>query len=361
MKNIGKVAALVCVCLIAAGAAHAQSQAAEAPQQFADLGDFKLQSGALIRNFNLGYRTAGTLNAEKSNGVLWLLWLGGQSKDLLQYVGPANVVDTTKYFVVLVDPIGNGVSTSPSTSKLQPRMKFPQFSIRDMVESEHRLLTDVLHLSHLHAVIGISMGGMQAFEWLAAYPDFMDAAIPLSGSPQSTSYDKLQWTAQIDALEFDPKWKNGNGRGPMTAGFSLYAEINSMNITSPEYRVAQTSPQQFETFLATTRKTGLADAAAACNAIRQRQAINSLDIPGEYGVTMDQAAKRTHAKLLVFVSPEDHMVNPAPALNWAHGADAPVVTMESACGHTSFSCISVGPIVAQFLADPGSVRSTTLH
>jgi len=341
--------------------AQTRTKASDAPEQFAEFGDFKLQSGKVIRGFRLGYRTVGTLNAEKSNAVLWIPWLGGRSEDLLQYVGPANVVDSGKYFAILVDPIGNAISSSPSNSKLQPRMQFPEFTIRDIVEAEHRLVADVMHLAHLHAVIGVSMGGMQALEWLAAYPDFMDLTIPLSGSPQSTSYDKLQWKAQIDALELDPNWKNGNGKGPMTRGFGVESEIDSMNMTSPEYRVEKTSPKDFDAFLAETRKAGLGDAAAACDAIRQRQAIMSLDIPGEYGITMEEFAKRVKAKTLIFVSPEDHMVNPAPALYFATAAGAPVVTLDSACGHTSFACLSIGPIVAQFLADPASVHSTTLR
>lgn len=350
-----------CGLISVTGKAQTSTPLSDAPQKFADLGGLKLQSGQVIRNLRLGYRAVGTLNSDQSNAVLWLPWLGGRSQDLLQYVGPANVVDSAKYFVILIDPIGNGVSISPSNSKVQPRLKFPQFTIRDMVESEHRLVADVLHISHLRAVIGISMGGMQVFEWLAAYPDFADLAISLSGSPQSTSYDKLQWTAQIDALELDPNWKNGNGRGPMTIGFGVYSEINSMNITSPEYRAEQTPPDQFDSFLEQTRKTGLGDAAAACDAIRQRQAIISLDIPKEFGITMEDFAKRSKTKALIFASPEDHMVNPAPALYFAAAAKAPVITLDSACGHRSFACLSIGPIVAQFLADQASVKSTTLH
>jgi len=271
------------------------------------------------------------------------------------------VVDTTKYFVILVDSIGDSVSSSPSNSRLQPRMRFPEFTIRDMVESEHRLVIETLHLSHLHAVVGYSMGGMQAFEWATAYPDFIDEAIALSGSPQSTSYDKLLWTAEIGALELDPNWKNGNGRGPMTRGFAVYSEIDSMNVTSPPYRVAHTSPRDFGEFLEKTHKEYLGDAAAACDAIRQRQAIMSLDIPGEYGETLEQTAKRVHAKLLVMVSPEDHMVNPEPAVDFANAIGAPVVLLESNCGHSSLDCIAVGPTVAEFLADPASVQATTLR
>lgn len=346
---------------VLAGVSRAQSQPAEGAQQFADLGDFKLQSGATIHDFRLAYRTLGKLNGSKSNAVLWPTWLGGRTKDLLPYVGPGNVVDSTKYFVILVDSIGNGVSTSPSNSKAQPRMQFPEFTIRDMVESERRLVTETLHLSHLRAVMGVSMGGMQTFEWATAYPDFMDVAIPMEGSPQSTSYDKLLWTSEIDALELDPEWKGGHGTASMARGFAVYSEIDSMNVTSPAYRVAHTAPSQFHQFLEETKKTEVDDAAAASDAIRQRQAIISLDIPGEYGMTLEQAARRTHAKMLVIVSREDHMVNPAPALAFANAIGAPVVTLDSACGHLSFTCISIGPTVAKFLADPGSVASTTLR
>src|SRR6516225_6239586 len=124
-------------------------------QQFADLGDFKLQSGRTIHGLRLGYRTLGKLNEKKTNAILWPTWLGGQSSDLLPYAGPSSVLDTNRYFVIFVDAIGNGVSTSPSNSKSEPRLEFPQFTIRDMVESEHELVTTVFHLTQLYAVMGV--------------------------------------------------------------------------------------------------------------------------------------------------------------------------------------------------------------
>jgi homoserine O-acetyltransferase len=346
--------------------ARSQSQAVssrgeEGTQQFADFGDFKLQSGAVIHDFQLGYRTLGALNAEKSNAILWPTWLGGQSQGLLPFAGPGNVADTTKYFVVLVDAIGDGVSSSPSNSKTHARLNFPEFTIRDMVESEYRLATGVLGLTHVRAVLGVSMGGMQAFEWAVAHPDFMDVVIPMMGSPQSTSYDKLLWTSQIDALELDPEWRDGNGTKPMVGGFGVFSEIGSMAHTSPAFRVAQTKPEEFSAFLAKTRSSERSNAAGACNVIRQRQAIMALDVAGEFGLTLEQAARRVHAKMLVIISPEDHTVNPGPALAFAEAIGAPVVTLDSACGHNSPSCISTGPIVAKFLVDPGSLQGVTLH
>jgi homoserine O-acetyltransferase len=339
----------------------AQTPPAQGGQQFAALGDLKLQSGGVIRDFRLGYRTLGTLNARKSNAILWPSWLGGKSEDLLQFVGPGKVVDTTTYFVVLVDAIGNGVSSSPSNSSKQPLMKFPAFTIRDMVEAEHRLLTDVLHISHLRAVMGISMGGMQTFEWAVTHPDFMDVAIPMLGSPQSTAFDKLVWTAQIDAIELDPAWNHGNPTGPLARGFAVSEEIDQMNLTSPAYRVAHTSPKDFDAFLADLKKHAAGDGGTASNQIRQREAFISLDIPGELGLTLTESAKKVRAKMLIVVSLQDHKVNPIPAREFAEAIAAPVITLDSPCGHISLDCISVGPTVAKFLADPTSVHSETMH
>lgn len=366
MKRALRMAALSAIVISAALCARAQATKparapAEGAQQFAELGEFKLRSGATIHDFRLGYRTLGTLNAEKSNAVIWPTWLGGKTEGLVQFVGPGKVVDSGKYFVVLVDSIGDGVSTSPSNSKAQPRMKFPEFTIRDMVESERRLAMEVLHLSHLRAVMGVSMGGMQTFEWAVAYPDFMDVAIPMAGSPQSTSYDKLQWTAMIDAIELDPAWNDGNPTGSMKRGLQILEEIASMNLTSPEYRVRETPSDKFDAFLAETRKDAQGDGGTASDMIRQRQAIMTLDIPGEFGISEEEAAKRVRAKMLVIVSPQDHHVNPVPAVKFAQAIGAPVITLDSPCGHLAFTCISMGPTVAQFLADPSSVRSTTVH
>jgi homoserine O-acetyltransferase len=342
-------------------AAQASAPApAEGAQQFATLGDFKLQSGIILRGFRLGYRTLGKLDANKTNAILWPSWLGGTTQELLEYIGPGKVVDSTKYFVILVDSIGNGVSTSPSNSSSHPGSKFPQITIHDMVESEHRLATEVFKLMHLRAVMGISMGGMQTFAWTLAYPDFLDLAIPMEGSPQSTSYDALLWTSEIDALKLDPAWNNGNPSGPLTRGAALADQIDSMNLTSPAYRVTHTAPGAFPAFVTDIRKNAAAAPSAALDGVRQRQAIIALDMPREYGASLAELAKRVHAKVLVIAPAQDHMVNPIPALQFAAAISAPVITLDSPCGHLSLTCISVGPIVAQFLANPASVTSQTL-
>src|SRR4029077_10256699 len=100
MKNNYRFAVCILLVLLTrrTGTASAQTPPAQGAQQFAALGDLKLQGGGMIQDFRLGYRTLGTLNAEKANAILWPTWLGGKSEDLLQFLGPGKVVDTTNYF-----------------------------------------------------------------------------------------------------------------------------------------------------------------------------------------------------------------------------------------------------------------------
>jgi homoserine O-acetyltransferase len=179
--------------------------------KFASLGDFKLESGEVIRDCRIGYRTFGKLKADDSNAILIPTWANGTTDQLQHSIGPKNgVVDYVDYYVVLIDALANGISTSPSNSTAQPRMKFPKITVRDMVNSQYQVLTATLGLKHLKAVVGISMGGMQTFQWMVSYPTFMDHAVPIVGSPRLAPYDMLHWQAEIDAIETNPAWSHGD-------------------------------------------------------------------------------------------------------------------------------------------------------
>src|SRR3954447_9517133 len=126
-------------------------------QRFASLSDFQLENGDVIRDLTIGYRTFGTMNANRSNIIIYLTWAGGRTSQLnLEPNDKGKLIDTNKYFVVAIDALANGVSSSPSNSKEQPRMKFPQYTFRDLVNAEHLLLTKALKIDHVRAVTGVS-------------------------------------------------------------------------------------------------------------------------------------------------------------------------------------------------------------
>ncbi len=333
------------------GLAGAAPLGAQGQLRMASLGNFHLENGEVIRDFQIGYRTFGTLSAAKSNAVLMPTWFTGTSKELEGAVGPGRLIDPSKYFVILVDAIGDGVTSSPSNSKLQPRMSFPRFTILDMVRAEHELATRVLKLRHLHAVMGISMGGMQTFQWMVAYPHFMDEAIPIVGSPKLTSYDLLLWKAEEHAIEADCKWNHGNYTSMPVAGMRAAADIHTLNLTTPTYRVEHTTPQAFPQFLSST-ELQIMRSFDANDWIRQLQAMMADDVSKPFGGSMRKAAAVVRARVLVVPAQQDHMVNPAPAIAFAKLIHAKMLLLTSDCGHLSPGCEAglLDRTVAQFLA-----------
>jgi homoserine O-acetyltransferase len=316
-------------------------------QRFANIGDLKLQNGGVIRNCRIGYRTFGQLNPGKSNVIVFPTWAGGTTEQLQSNIGSGKLVDSTKYFVVAIDALSNGISSSPSNSRLQPRMKFPKFTLRDTVESQHRLLTEVLHIDHVKAVVGISMGGMQAFQWLVTYPRFMEKAVPIVGSPRLAPYDLLLWQAQIEALMRDRDWNGGNyTRNPARALDFAFGEL--LLTTPSDYNRRKTREQTLNDL-----EKARADAKRfdANDKIRQDQAMMALDVSRDFGGSLERAARAVEAKLLVVVAKFDHVVTPGPATEFASLLGAKLLTLESDCGHLATVCEArrLNDAVADFL------------
>jgi homoserine O-acetyltransferase len=313
------------------------------------LGDFRLESGEVIRDCRIGYRILGKLDNSKSNVILFPTWAGGTSEQLVSNVGQGKLIDSARYYVIAIDALGNGVSSSPSNSKSQPRMSFPKFTLRDTVNTQHRVLTKILHLNHVKAVVGISMGGMQAFQWIVSYPNFMDKAIPIVGSPQLAPYDLLHWQTQIDAITTDPAWNKGNyAANPARAA---EAEFSSLLLTTPEnYNQRMTRKQVFEELEKAKNATGGFD---ANNKIRQAQAMIALDVAVPFGGSLERSAASVKAKVLVIAAKYDHVVTPSPALEFARLLGSQVLVLEGNCGHLAPSCESntVSKAVADFLGD----------
>jgi homoserine O-acetyltransferase len=319
-------------------------------QQFANLGDVKLQSGEVLRDCRIGYRTYGRLNADKSNAILFPTWAGGTTEELQGGIVKDKFADPDKYFVITVDALSNGVSSSPSNSHVQPRMDFPRITIRDMVETQHELLNRVLGIHHLKAVMGISMGGMQTFQWMVAHPDFMDKAIPIVGSPRLASFDLVLWQVQIDAITHDATWNNGNyAKNPARAE---EAEFGDLFLSTPEHFNNETTREKvlhnIDEAVAGNKGSD------ANNKIRQSQAMMALDISQSFEGSMPRAAAAVKARVFVIVSKYDHTVTPQPAIDFAHLLNAKLLVLEGDCGHQAPGCESktVVPAIAEFLAQP---------
>lgn len=315
----------LCACLLVAPCA--------APQQlqYARLGDFRLESGGVVRDCRIGFRTFGTLNHERSNAILFPTWFGGRTDQLEPVLRQLRLEN---YYVIAVDALGNGVSSSPSSSSLQPKMAFPKFSVRDMVESQHDLLVHYLGVSHLKAVMGISMGGLQAFQWMVSYPDFMDDAIPMFAAPRLAPYSLLYFKLGMDLIVADAAWKGGDYDTPPAQVTST--ELAGLLSFTPGYFDVHTSRDQL--FWQVAESVAARDRSDANDRIRQTQAVLQFDISARFGGSMAAAASSVHARSLIIVSKSDHEITPGPALEFAELMHARTVVLDDDCGHNALLC-----------------------
>lgn len=304
------------------------------PLRYADLGDFRLESGAVISECRVAYRTFGKLDAQESNTILMPTWLAGTTQDLvdLGIIGPGKTLDSSKYYVVAVDSLGNGLSSSPSNSAVQPGRAFPQFTLRDMVRAQHTMLTRHLNIKHIQAVIGISLAGMQAFQWMVLYPDFMDKAIPIAGSPWMTSNDLLLWAAELGILEQALDGKNGD------AAMKRLAPLHTLLAWTPRFRVAQTQPGAVPELLSDLEKSFLKY--NPTDWAWQVKAIMTQNILKEFAGSPEKAAQAVRAKTLIILSTQDQIMYPEPARTFARLLKAETAELTGDCGHLAFLCES---------------------
>ena len=324
----------------------ATSALADSPQQMTSIGDLLLESGETLRNCEVGYRTAGTLNADKSNVIIFPTWFTGTSGDLLKFelIGPGKLADTDLYYVIAIDALGNGVSSSPSTSTSQPGAQFPDISIGDMVNSQFILLTKHLGINHALAVTGISMGGMQAFQWIGQHPEFMDKAVPIEGSPRMTSYDLLQWQTHETAIQM---MQDANISNRKISEF--LASANLLTLWTPGYFVENISPEAFPEYLAeAVQNYAQLD---VNNYLSQLRAMMDHNVYSHDATGARPYAQKVKSELLVIGSTSDHMVNPVPGKKFSQSIGADYIAIENNCGHMGSTCNAgeVAAIVGTFL------------
>jgi homoserine O-acetyltransferase len=301
---------------------------ADGDLQFASLGRCELESGQFIEDCRLGFRTWGQLNDDRSNVIIYPSWYSGTAQELYDqgYIGPGKMADTNQFHVIAINTLGSGISSSPSNSENQPNKNFPEFTIRDMVRVQHRLITEELGLDHVNVVMGASMGGMQAFEWMTTFPDFMDKLIAIEGTPWPSSYDLLLWNAWMDVMEMpcdDPETRE--------RAMSLMAALDIRTLWTPAYYLRTSPAGEFDAaidaFNGSYREMNFFDRAS------QTRAMINLDISAPFEDFENRAASLVKADVLVIVFGRDLMVNPTPSLELAGWIGAETLVLDSPCGH----------------------------
>ncbi len=322
-------------------------------QQFASIGNFPLENGQQIKDCKIGFRTFGKLNANRSNAVIYPTGGGSTTFMVESFFGAGLDVDTTRFYLILIDALGNGVSSSPSNSISQPKTLFPQFSIKDMVNTQHKMLVENLNIRHLTAVVGGSMGGCQALQWAVSYPDFMDKVVSIEGTPKFSTYDLLWTNTYIESVKNDTAYQGGNYN--VNPVLPLASHLSQLMITTPANLNSTVPADSFSAWFATSTEKN--PFTVDCNnMLWQIKACASQDISSVAGGSMENAAKMIKAKMLIIANKQDHMINQALSIKFAGMANAELVVMDNDLGHLIFNEKIPIEATRKFLSQDGAIK-----
>jgi homoserine O-acetyltransferase/O-succinyltransferase len=230
--------------------------------------DFRFASGETMPELRIHYRTIGEPRKDEKgtvrNAVLITHGTTGSGAQFMrpefagELFGAGQLLDATKFYIVMPDGIGHGKSSKPSDGL---RAKFPRYGYRDMVEAQFRLLTDGLGVNHARLVMGTSMGGMHTWLWGQMHPEFMDALLPLASLPTQISGRNRAWRRMvIDALRNDPEWKGGEytsqPQSLRTAAQMLWLMSSNPVLRQQQAPTREKADEELDKFVADYLKTG---------------------------------------------------------------------------------------------------------
>jgi homoserine O-acetyltransferase/O-succinyltransferase len=306
------------------------------------LGALSLQSGETLHEAELSWKSFGELSPKRDNVVVYPTSYTAQHTDLEWLIGPDLVLDPTRWFIVIPDMFGNGLSSSPSTVAGYPKL----VTTADNVYAQHRLLREVFGVARIACVYGFSMGAQQAYHWAALYPDIVDAAVIVCGSARTSVHNKVFLMSLIATLEAAPE-HIGGGRfsGAPKAALRAFARIYAgWGMSQDWYRaglhLTSTGAATLDEFLDDymeprfTRRAANDLYAQACTWIASDISANAL-----YGGDLVRALKAIQARMLLMPGRTDlyfpvadnaneivHLANaelrPIPSI-WGHRAGTP--------------------------------------
>ncbi|MCF7832235.1 MAG: alpha/beta fold hydrolase [Candidatus Marinimicrobia bacterium] len=298
--------------------------------KFAELGDVKLFNGEVLENCRMGYRIMGEPNADASNYVLYPTWHAGTSEHIYGLIHKYNFVDTSSYCIILVDALGNGVSSSPSNSRTQGGENFPEVRVIDMARCLKGVL-DNIGVDHLHAIVGGSMGSMQGFEFICEYPDMADKAVLYVSSPRNSAYDILRRLEALEIIEMGRKYDI-----PEEEYIKIVKISGGINGKSPEFFSREMSHKEIQDYLA-GYENYTPGIYPADNYYCQTKALITHDISWRDDYDMKNTAKRIKADVFIIVNKQDHTVSPWEALDFAKMIKAKTLVLNNNRGHLGIS------------------------
>ena len=298
----------------------------------------RFASGETLQNVRIHYATLGTLRRDAAgratNAVLVLHGTGGSHLQFLNdhFAGvlfaPGGLLDAEKYFIIIPDNVGHGASSKPSDGL---HARFPRYGYRDMVDLQHRLVTEHLGVDHLFLVMGTSMGGMQTWLWGERYPASMDALVPLASLPVQIAGRNRVWRRMaVDAIRGDPDWKGGEYTS-QPPGLRTAIDLLMIATSSPlQWQKSSPTAEAADRWLTDQMKSRLASTDA-------NDLLYALESSGDYDP--EPALGSITAPLLAINSADD-FVNP-PELGILetqiarvpHGSAVVIPTSDATRGH----------------------------
>ena len=252
--------ARVIITLLLMLTAHSSCATLLVEKQRFETSNFLTYGGKTIKHVAVGWESYGSLNPEKDNVILITHYFSGNSHAAGKYseddqqagywdsiIGPGKAIDTQRYFVISVDSLVNAgvhdphvittgpASIDPATGKPYG-LSFPVVTIRDFVNVQKAVL-ESLGISKLHAVVGASMGSMQAIDWAAAYPQWVPRMISVIGSAQSDPWAVATLEQWATAIRLDHNWQQGNyyGNQPPIAGLTAALMLITQSSLHPDF------------------------------------------------------------------------------------------------------------------------------
>jgi homoserine O-acetyltransferase/O-succinyltransferase len=191
-----------------------------------EAGDVRLQSGAVFPQLKLAYKTFGRLDPSRDNVILYPTSFGAQHYDTEWLIEPGGALDPERYFIIIPNLFGNGLSSSPSNSRaLFGDAPYPLVSYHDAVAVQRRLLVEEFGIGRIALVYGWSMGGMQAYHWAACHPEMVERAAVVCGSARCSPYNYVFLEAVKAALTTDPNYQNGRFIARPDAGLRAMGRV----------------------------------------------------------------------------------------------------------------------------------------